>query len=278
MKIKPVPLIALGALLPSLSPAATLTHRWSFNGDLTDSVGAQNAQILDADNDGATGGGSVLGADSVALFGGVNAQSNYVDLGPNLLATNAVTLELWATQNTVKNWSRIFDIGGATVNGGANDNLIMSWTRENNLNSDQVEYRETTLAETGVNSNTNQPYSLGTEFHIAMTLDNTIDGTTTVTWYSADSFGALLGGPKGTFSIATNLASFDDPVAWLGRSHFDGDNTADASYNEFRVYNGVLSQSELQANHLAGANSLVPEPSSLLLGALSLLGLLRRKR
>ncbi len=61
-----------------------LIHRWSFNGDLSDSVGSSDAQIL---NDSAAdlGNSSTIGANGVTLGGGAKGTSDYVNLGSNLL-------------------------------------------------------------------------------------------------------------------------------------------------------------------------------------------------
>ncbi len=70
--------------------AAELTHRWSFNGDYSDSVG---------------------GADAVKCGTYVSLYTGYVDLGTNMLDTTAATIEIWARHDGVENWSRVFDYG-----------------------------------------------------------------------------------------------------------------------------------------------------------------------
>ena len=42
---------------------------------------------------------------------GTTAGSGSLDLGANLLDTDGATIEIWATQNAVRNSSRIFDYG-----------------------------------------------------------------------------------------------------------------------------------------------------------------------
>ncbi|CAN5480445.1 hypothetical protein BH23VER1_BH23VER1_19100 [soil metagenome] len=276
--------LTIGLVVPSLASAA-LTHRWSFNGDLTDSVGGQTAQILDPDNNPATGGGATLTGSSVNLAGGVNLESSYVSLGSGLLGTTGTaTLELWATQQTVQNWGRIFDIGSdATTTGDAGDTFIMSWTQGTDINADRVEYRLANAAPGGnqgmVGDNTNAPYVLGTEFHIVMTLDNTVPNSTVLTWYSAPSGAATLGPAQGSFTSTIDIDEFGDNTAWLGRSHWAGDNTATADYNEFRTYDTVLTPAELELSHSLGPNTVIPEAS--LLTMLSIAGctfILRRRR
>ena len=84
--------------------AAELAHRWSFNGDYSDSVGGADA---------------VKCGTYVSLYGGrvhmgygdCTHGTGYVDLGTNMLDTTAATIEIWARHDGVENWSRVFDYG-----------------------------------------------------------------------------------------------------------------------------------------------------------------------
>lgn len=275
---------AVAVLMPTASSAA-LTHRWSFNGDLTDSVGGQTAQILDPDNNPATGGAATLGPNAVTLAGGANLQSSYIELGPDVLGTGpGTTLELWATQITVQNWSRIFDLGSsAEVFGDASviDTFIMSWTRGTQFAQDRIEFRLSTSAPNGAQGllfdDSNAPYELNTEYHIVMTLENSNPDFNVLTWYSAPSGAADLGPARGSLFSSIDITEFNDAVAWLGRSHWSGDATANASFNEFRTYDAVLTESELETNHDLGPNQ-IPEPSAMALAALCGIGFLSRRR
>ena len=132
-------------------PAAELAHRWSFNGDLTDSAGGQDAVIVD---DGANDG--ILSDTEVTLTGGGKGSSDYIDLPDGVVSGlgDTATIEIWATQISVQNWSRIFDFGTSTAH-----NVFMSWTMGTGLSSDRVEW----LGPDGnaTLDNTNGPYDLG---------------------------------------------------------------------------------------------------------------------
>ncbi len=225
-----------------------LANRWSFNGNLIDLVGGRIATIVDL---GANNGS--LTSTNVTLAGGAKASSDYVDLGPNLLpnSTTPVTLEFWATPHSVQNWSRIFDFGADTT-----ENLFMSWTRGTTLSQDRVEWVDSGVVATS--DDTCQPYTLGTEFHIVMVIEPGAGagGTTRVTWYRAPANDALLGTARGTFDTPNTLAALNDANCWLGRSQWP-DNTANASYNEVRVWHRALSAAELQILHTAGANAVL---------------------
>ncbi len=234
------------------SPARPqLIHRWSFNGDLTDSVGGSDATIVEVGANDVT-----QNPDNITLAGGAKASSDYVSLGSNLLQgkMTPVSLELWATQLSVHNWSRVFSFN----NGTTTDALFMSWTQGTNINSDRIGWA--TATSTLVN-NTNAPYALGTEYHIVVTLTpavNTLNDPfpletgTRVRWRVApagDTTGIFYA--QGSFDTDRSLATFNDVNNWLGQSIF-ADETANASYNEVRIYDGALTGAAAQVNTVAG--------------------------
>lgn len=229
--------------------APKLVHRWSFNGDLVDSVGDSDATIVDV------GPSNVVqNAGSVTIAGGDPAQADYLSLGSNLLAGSMtpVSIEIWATQDQVRNWGRIFSFNA----GSGDDTLFMSWTQGTDVNADRVEW-----AGGATLDNTNAPYLPGTEYHIVMTIlpaFHTADDDipmyvgSRVSWHVSTS-GDGKGGyhARGSFESDRHLATFDDVNNWLGRSIF-ADNVASATYNEVRIYHGALQGAAIQANSLAG--------------------------
>jgi len=223
-------------------PAAELAHRWSFNGDLTDSAGGRSAVIVD---DGAND--AILSDTEVTLTGGGKGSSDYIDLPDGIVSGlgDTATIEIWATQISVQNWSRIFDFGTSTAH-----NVFMSWTQGTGLASDRVEW----LGPDGnaTTDNTNSPYELGVEYHIICVFE-----PGTVTWYTAPADDADLGEAKGSFDIANLLSELDDTNCWLGQSQWP-DNTANASFNECRFWVGALSAEEREKLHDLGPDGLQP--------------------
>jgi hypothetical protein len=219
--------------------AADLAHRWSFNGDLVDSVGGRDAVIV---NDGAND--AILSATEVTLTGGAKGSSDYIDLPDGVVSGlgDSATVEIWATQLSVQNWSRIFDFGVSTA-----ENVFMSWTMGTGLNSDRVEWLGD---EDDTVDNTNGPYELGTEYHIVCVFE-----PGSVTWYTAPAGAADLGPAKGSFETANPLSQLNDTNCWLGQSQWP-DNTANASFDECRLWVGALTAEELEMIHDMGPDGL----------------------
>ena len=235
----------------SFSPAfAKGAHRWSFTGNLDDSIGTSHATI----ENGPTNGVNVatVGADSVTLTGGAKANSQWVKLGSNLLPARNTpcTIQLWATANATQNWSRILDFHSSIA-----EHLYMSWSVAAGLLTDRVQWNDGG----GVNSilvdNTNQ-YALSTKYHIVMTVEPAATpGSSIVKWYSAPAYDGVtnlnLGPARGSFTIPNSLATLNDTINALGFSPYN-DNTPSATYDEVRLWDGALPQWALQGLHEQG--------------------------
>ena len=227
-----------------------LLHRWSFNGTATgggtdleiganrvesDSVGGQSAKFVGA----VTASGT-----EVTLAGGPKGTS-YVDLGSDILPKDGspATLEIWATQRSVKNWSRVVDIGD-----DATDYVLMAWTQGTTLAKDSCCIKKGGLGDTVALA----PYTLNTEFHLAITFQPEADGSWTVTFYKQDATtGATLAKLEKKVTNGWSLRTQGQRNCWLGHSQFN-DNDANASYNEVRVWNRALTEAELAAHAQAG--------------------------
>ena len=235
-----------GTLQISSAQKQILAHRWSFNGSLIDSVGGATAEQVEVGSNNA-----MLTSEYIELSGGSRNSSDYVQLGAGLLPKDGtpVSIELWATQQSVQFWSRIFDVGSST-----SDNLFMCWDRDGNISLDRVEWKD---ASTATVNESCAPYETGTEYHIIMTIEPGAGdaGATRVTWYAAPAGDTLLGSAKGSFDTGNSLADLNDVNFWLGRSEYN-DSTASARYNEVRLWNYALDATLREQLHDLGPDDL----------------------
>lgn len=174
-------------------------HRYSFNETggsgttLVDSVGGKNATITEVGSNDAT-----VGSGKVTLTSGARGNSDYVSL-PDGLVSNLTdaTIEVWATQLSVKSWGRIFDFGSSDLN-----NLMMAWTFQSDFNRDRAALRiDNTTPEIFVDY-ANAPYTLNQEFHIALVIDQFPNAPGTASTISVYRDGVF----RGSFSSGRRLA------------------------------------------------------------------------
>ncbi len=223
----------------SASTEAKLVHRWSFNGDTSDSIGAQAAEMK---------GSGIHYSDgkAVTLPGGAYGTS-YIDLGANIIPkdADAATIEIWARADAFSKFARIFEFG-ATQYAYAN----MCWFRDYS-NRDFVEVKHNNVSSNAVDQL--KAFTIGTEYHVAVTYCKDADGEWKVTAYKQDATtGATLA--KTTFGVPEgwSLATMWQEQCYLGHSIVSGSDDAAATYDEVRVWRGALSEAELTHNAIMG--------------------------
>lgn len=242
--------------LPMGAAHGQLMHRYSFNEiggagtTLLDSIGGRHGTIVNVGSNDAT-----VSDGRVTLSGGSRNNSDYVAFPSGLLTgmqsfTGDATIELWGTQLSVQSWGRLFDFGS-----GAESNLFMSWSMGTNDQSDRYGFK-TSGSETNGDGQL-APYTLGQRFHVAMTIASGAGpgGQTQINVYKD---GVL----KATANTSQTLSQLVDTDNFLGRSQYSSDLTANASYDEFRLYNAALSGSAVALNTTLGPDVLsFSEPS-----------------
>jgi len=235
----------------SFSPVvAQGTHRWSFTGNLNDSIGTSHATI----QNGTASNTNVVTQDatSVTLAGGVKADSQWVKLGSQLLPARNTpcTIETWATVHSIQNYSRVWDFHNSTT-----ENLYMSWSVGTGASTDRVQW----VDPNGLLSDNTNSYALATKYHIVMTIEpSPTPGSSVVKWYSAPEYDGVtnleLGVARGSATVANSLAFMNDTINALGFSPWN-DNTANATYDEFRLWDGALPPWALQGLHEQGPDN-----------------------
>ncbi|MBO7684454.1 MAG: C10 family peptidase [Kiritimatiellae bacterium] len=219
------------------APSVSLTHRWSFTGNLNDSVGSSTATTI---------GSNVAVEDGKAKLTGNGHNDGSLNLGTNLLNTDGATIEIWASQTAVRNWGRIFDYGADNTH-----YFTITWTQGTDFWTDRAASKNT---EEFLSDNTMGPYKLGVQYHISTTFERQSDGSTVIRWMRRDAASGYLQ-RAGTLTITNGIQNIVSPKLLLGNSQYTGDSDANAEYDEVRVWNGVLTDAQLKASALAGPDA-----------------------
>jgi uncharacterized protein YjdB len=221
-----------------------LTHRYSFNdapgsGTAADSIG------------GSAWAGTLIGttiADGQLLLDGVNG--NYLQLPGGLFSNYfALTLEAWASFGQNSPWCRLWDFGDQNAGGGGNTSIFLS--PHNGGGNIQM-----TLFNTVAGNDLVVPRNLDgqTNVHIVGVYDP----------YAGVMSLYLNGRLAGRNNNARELVtSVNDVNSFIGRSMFNADPYMRGSVDEFRIYSGALSASQVALNDAAGPGTFVSDPGAL---------------
>lgn len=261
--------ITLAILLAGPAQAALVNH-WSFNNAaggaptgtaLTDSVSGSVALVR---GNGATFSGTSLTLPGTTTGNQANATiSAYVDLPNGIISglTN-LTVEIWATPLSSKNWQRLFDFGRTTQAGdgsgagewiglsapgatSASDGLMLSVQRAADINTQRMEAMLDGVAYT---FNSALTTTTGAPHHYVLTYQSGVGAFPaggTITWYRD-------GAAVGSVEVPFALSQIEDVNNWLGRSQWSGDSNSNIAYNEVRIYDHAFNTAELAASYVAG--------------------------
>jgi len=157
-----------------------------------------------------------------------------------------VTFEAWLTWNGGSQWQRIFDFGnssgGENVPGTGLTYLALTPRSSGNV----LRFAVTTNSGGGeVAAAATQILTAGQPVHLAVSYD-----------FLAGTSGLFLNGQRVGIGIAqAPLNQINDVNVWLGRSQWN-DPYFNGQFDEFRIYNGALSDQQLTASYAAGPDAL----------------------
>jgi mono/diheme cytochrome c family protein len=244
LKYKICGLILIFLLLASFGRAGII-HRWSFSEtsgtNVADSIGSADGHIVVLANTFVRSNGMTR------LPGGTRSTADYIQFPSGLLHTaglSNVTMEVWAKPLSFQNWGRVFDFGpGNDTQAG---NFYLAFSRDITANSQRYEYG----APAAWTLDTALPTSAGTQFHYVATWSATggPSGGGRAQWFR----NGVLAGTQDTG--AASISNVNDAVLWLGRSQYPADSTANAEYDEVRLYDYILSPAQILTNFQDGPN------------------------
>jgi len=216
---------------PGLFTRAKLTHRWSFETDTTDSAGGNTGILV---------GGATVDPGRLSLTGlGTNTAANHmafttpVEVGVNYGATG-ITIETWYTDTGTGTWGKLFQFGTNV----AGEELAFTHTRGNGQMSG-VDREGAQLLGEQVTQNE--------EHHLVITISS--NGNLN-TWVDGDQK-ITDTGTNGLTNVTSNFESIG-ATSW-------NDPGMTGSVNEFRIWEGTLSSTDVADNFAAGPDSLTEE-------------------
>ncbi|HMJ91066.1 MAG TPA: LamG-like jellyroll fold domain-containing protein, partial [Candidatus Acidoferrum sp.] len=256
----------------------SLKHRYTFNA--TTNANASSLTVPDvAGTSDATllGTPVILSGDRVLLGGGASGTAGYVDLPNGLLSINStnnagtgqVTLEGWVKVTGNRNWSRIFDIGssgsdaapccgpGGEIPGSGGpagiDYLML--TAQIGANTGRRQFELHNKDQSGfVNFvGTYDVTNFNQEIHFVATWD---ERTGQLRLYEN---GTLVS--SGITPAA--MSHINDLNVWLGRSNYTFDDNIQGEFDDFRIYDRVLTTNEIEVNRIAGPDNNFGAPQAL---------------
>ena len=227
-----------------------LLHRWSFNGDVRDSVGGTSGTLV-----GATSWNDDTNPGAIDLPGGTYGTS-CVNLGTGLLPTDgsAITIEIWGTVHAGQNYSRVFSIGTGRAN-----QFTITWC---------AGYDTTKIVPYLVKGSTILSKTVTTgelkerRLHVVMTAIPQADGKSLVSWIlrDVDTWAQLANG-SATTTAAWTPSDFASGEMLLGRSHDTLDGDASATYDEVRIWKGIVPAAQLERSAKLGPDLLPLVPT-----------------
>jgi hypothetical protein len=241
-------------------PGLVLRHRYSFDGApgnlvVTDSVRGANGVLVFGDQaapftNGVPDNSSFSGNGTLDLQG----TNGCVLLPPRPVSgLSNFTIEAWIIWNGpgTSVWQRVFDFGlserGTNAMGLGTNYVIFTPARGG---TEFPGFEETTVNPFGSAVDpealvlaANQPFPIGKEVYVAVAYD---PGGGSARLYLN---GALAASASGTFNPTSRLTDYS---SWLGRSQWARDPYFNGSYDEFRIWQGILSDQEIASHYAAG--------------------------
>ncbi len=237
-----------------------LRHRYSFEGIpgsvvVKDSLRGADGMLVYGTSgfpytNGTPDSSSFSGNGTLDLAG----TSGCVLLPPRLLSVlPSFTVEAWVTWQgpSTSAWQRVFDFGfsdrGTNANGIGTNYVIFTPARGG---TEQLAFEETTVDPFGTLVDPlalvlagASPLAIGQEVYIAICYDPA--GSSSRLYLN----GALVASASSAVNATSEFTDYSD---WLGRSQWGRDPYFNGSYNEFRIWEGILNEQDIASHYAAG--------------------------
>ena len=242
-----------------LSVSEGLVHRWSFSGDLADSVSGADGSMHDPD--GITSyvdGGSQLLLDNNYVRPNSDPNVAYVTLPAGIISAlgNDMTIEMWVTPHrkiSPTTWVNMFAFGQdsdgdpADFSGGTG---LIGTLQSGGLDAPVFTYEPAPGA--AQRFQVSNPVVVDKEFLFAISWDG---NNNTASLYVIDENGAQVAAS----TISGDLSAIIDEVNYIGINWWN-DYMLNASINEMRIYDWAFEWPWVEAHYLVGPDTLEVNP------------------
>ncbi|MES2467663.1 MAG: LamG-like jellyroll fold domain-containing protein [Verrucomicrobiota bacterium] len=262
---------------------ATLLHRWSFNNaaGAADDGATTPDSVTGLSNAVVRGAGGTFTGSAIALPGGSSASAAYVDLPNGMISPlKALTVETWVSlQSNTNAWARLFDFGNTLASPGVPKEItgpgdggeggdyffVSAAVDGTNYEVNRMEIRDAAPGPAvGTLYNPGVTYVQDQVLHYVAMVESATTGTSRLTLWR-NGVPLLLNVPANV-----NLSSIDDVNNWIGRSNWTGDANVAGTFDEFRIYHGLLAPEQVAENFAAGPDAVIgPVDSSFQISAVS---------
>ena len=223
--------LSTAALLTLSSGAeAQLLHRYSFDDvgpTVVDSVGGADGMIM---------GGATLTGSEVVLDG----IDGHVVLPAGLASSSAArSFEFWFNWNGGNNWQRLMDFGDDDGAGQGITYLVVTPQGSNPASAGAIKTINPGFSQKVYSFS---PTGTGVLTHVCVTFDSPNDAMSIY----------LDGVFQDTTTLPEHLSELNDINCFLGKSQWAQDPFYDGTITEFRIYDGVLTDTEVSQSFAAG--------------------------
>jgi len=220
-------------------PVSRLAHRWSFNGDLSDSIGGQTAVLQ-----GSQSGGIVFEDNQIRMPGAEHTKA-YVSLGAGIIPANSegVTIEMWFTPMGNGTWSRVFTCNG---NNRSSEGFMVL----------HDSYACARTADGSGNFNNIGTFDNGRSYYVVISFCRMADRTWQMIYRKHDAqTGGELKVYEKTVAATYDPAEFAQDQFNLGWSTDPGNDDANIRFDEVRVWTRALSSEEIMTSATLGPDA-----------------------
>ena len=226
-------------------PAAILAHRYSFTGNVADSVGT--AHLALGGTAGVSGGNLNLPGGARRTNHATAQGSALVELANTIRTSTALTIEGWFTQDVAQDWSKLLMLGRSS---GGN---YLDFTPKRG--GDGVPGIAINPGNGEARVQGKLPLPTGTPCYFAATWDTTGDRLVLRT--------GPVGGTLQTFVSSMEgktLAGLDINQFFIGSAVASGDTDFDGQLDELRIWKGALAHAEVADQFAAGPDEVGSTP------------------